>query len=88
MHAGERPEDKFLEANRGDWVGGDYKGLMAVLDAKVTYKDHLPDKPVARREQAQEAIRISSGTDASAATVADRTPAQFVVRTFFVRLMS
>jgi dipeptidyl aminopeptidase/acylaminoacyl peptidase len=27
--------EKFLEANRGDWGGGDYKDLMAVLDAVI-----------------------------------------------------
>ena len=27
--------EAFLEANRGDWGGGDYKDLMAVLDAVI-----------------------------------------------------
>ena len=43
---------------------------------------------MAHREQAPEAIRIPLAADASAATVADRAPAQFAVRTFIVRLRS
>jgi len=45
----------------------------------------LPDKPVAHREQAPEAIRILPTPDAGAATVAARAPAQVAVRTFIVR---
>jgi hypothetical protein len=56
--------------------------------SKVNCKDHLPDKPVAHREQVPDAIRIPPAADDSAATVADRAPAQFAVRTFIVRLMS
>jgi hypothetical protein len=48
----------------------------------------IADKPVAHREQVPDAIRIPPAADASAATVADRAPAQFAVRTFIVRLMS
>jgi len=59
------------------------------LVAKVARcKDQLPDKPVAHREQVPDAIRIPPAADASAATVADRAPAQFAVRTFIIRLMS
>jgi hypothetical protein len=47
----------------------------------------LPDEPVAHREQVPEAIRIPPAADASAATVADRAPAQFAARTFIVVLM-
>ncbi|MGH9511562.1 MAG: hypothetical protein ACRD2U_05445 [Terriglobales bacterium] len=47
----------------------------------------MPDKPVAHREQAPEAIRILPAPDAGAGTVA-RAPAQVAVRTFIVRLMS
>ena len=48
----------------------------------------LPDKPVAHREQAPEAIHILPAPDVGAATVAARAPAQVAVRTFIVRLMS
>ena len=44
--------------------------------------------PVAHREQVPDAIRIPPANNASAATLADRAPAQSVVRTFIVRLMS
>ncbi|MGC2745416.1 MAG: hypothetical protein WA672_19770 [Candidatus Angelobacter sp.] len=53
--------------------------------SKVNCKDHLPDTPVAHREQAPEAIRIPPAPDASAATVAAGAPAQVTVRTFTVR---
>ncbi len=43
---------------------------------------------VAHREQVPDAIRIPPAACASAATVADRAPAQFAIRTFIVRLMS
>jgi hypothetical protein len=54
--------------------------------SKVNCKDHLPDKPVTRGEQAPEAIRIAPY--AGAATLAAHAPAQFAARTFIVRLMS
>jgi len=53
--------------------------------SRVNCKDHLPDKPVADREQAPEAIRILPAPDAGAATLAARAPAQVAVRTFIVR---
>jgi len=36
--------DDFLKANRGDWGGGDYKDLMAVLDAVIAQGDTDPAK--------------------------------------------
>jgi hypothetical protein len=45
----------------------------------------LPDKPVAHREQAPEAIHILPAPDVGAATLAARAPAQVAVRTFIVR---
>ena|SRR6266850_3364545 len=50
-----------------------------------TGNDHLPNKPVVHREQA---IRIPPAPDASASTVTALAPAQVVVRTVSVRLMS
>src|SRR5580658_1017024 len=50
-----------------------------------TGDDHLPNKPVVHREQA---IRIPPAPDATASTVTARAPAQVVVRTVIVRLMS
>jgi dipeptidyl aminopeptidase/acylaminoacyl peptidase len=34
----------FLEANRGDWGGGDYKDLIAVLDAVIAQGEVDPDR--------------------------------------------
>jgi hypothetical protein len=53
--------------------------------SKVNCKDHLPDKPVAHREQAPEAIHILPAPDVGAATLVARAPAQVAVRTFIVR---
>ena len=50
-----------------------------------TGNDHLPYKPEVHREPA---IRIPAAPDASASTVTALAPAQIVVRTVSVRLMS
>ena len=36
--------EKFLEANRGDWGGADFKDLMAVLDAVIARGETDPDR--------------------------------------------
>ena len=36
--------EAFLEANRGDWGGGDYKDLMAVLDSVIANGEVDPDR--------------------------------------------
>jgi dipeptidyl aminopeptidase/acylaminoacyl peptidase len=36
--------EDFLKANRGDWGGGDYKDLMAVLDAVIAKGETDPDR--------------------------------------------
>jgi dipeptidyl aminopeptidase/acylaminoacyl peptidase len=36
--------EKFLEANRGDWGGGDYRDLMAVLDAVIAKGETDPER--------------------------------------------
>ena len=36
--------DVFLKANRGDWGGGDYKDLIAVLDAVIAKGEVDPDR--------------------------------------------
>ena len=36
--------EKFVEANRGDWGGGDYKDLMAVLDAVIAKGETDPER--------------------------------------------
>lgn len=36
--------EAFLEANRGDWGGGDYKDLMAVLDAVIAQGEVDPER--------------------------------------------
>ena len=63
-----------------------YHSSRRSLESTGTYQ--LPDEAVAHREQVPDAIRIPPAADASAATVADRAPAQSAVRTFIVRLMS
>ena len=36
--------EAFLKANRGDWGGGDYKDLIAVLDAVIARGETDPDR--------------------------------------------
>ncbi len=36
--------ERFLEANRGDWGGGDYQDLLAVLDAVIARGKTDPDR--------------------------------------------
>lgn len=36
--------EKFVEANRADWGGGDYKDLMAVLDAVIAKGETDPER--------------------------------------------
>lgn len=36
--------EEFLKANRGDWGGGDYKDLMAVLDAVIARGNTDPER--------------------------------------------
>jgi dipeptidyl aminopeptidase/acylaminoacyl peptidase len=36
--------EDFLKANRGDWGGGDYKDLMAVLDAVIAKGETNPER--------------------------------------------
>ena len=36
--------EAFLKANRGDWGGGDYKDLMAVLDAVIAKSEVDPER--------------------------------------------
>jgi dipeptidyl aminopeptidase/acylaminoacyl peptidase len=36
--------EEFLKANRGDWGGGDYKDLIAVLDAVIAQGNVDPDR--------------------------------------------
>jgi hypothetical protein len=78
--------DLSVQTGAGERIGD--LPLVAKVARESTAKIKLPDKPVAHREQVPDAIRIPPAADASAATVADRAPAQFAVRTFIVRLMS
>ncbi len=41
--------EAFLAANRGDWGGGDYRDLMAVLDAVIARGRTDPERPRHRR---------------------------------------
>ena len=41
--------EDFVKANRGDWGGGDYKDLMAVLDAVIAHGDTDPEPARHRR---------------------------------------
>jgi len=75
--------DLSVQTGAGERIGD--LPLAAKVRSKVNCKDHLPDKPVAHREQAPEAIRILPAPDAGAATVAARARAQVAVRTFIVR---
>ncbi len=36
--------EEFMKANRGDWGGGDYKDLIAVLDAVITAGEADPNR--------------------------------------------
>jgi hypothetical protein len=56
--------------------------------SEPTGEDHLPNKPVIHPEHGPEAIHIPPAPDATASTVTARAPAQVVVRTVIVRLMS
>jgi hypothetical protein len=48
--------DLSVQTGAGERIGD--LPLAAKVRSKVNCKDHLPDKPVAHREQAPEAIRI------------------------------
>jgi hypothetical protein len=76
--------DVSVQTGAGERIGD----LPLVAKVARESTEQLPDKPVAHREQVPDAIRIPPAADASAATVADRAPAQFAVRSFIVRLMS